>query len=818
MAKKTIEFVGSFDTSKIESQAKKFSQDLENAFSKRGISIIDPSSMDFLRDEAQNGIRAITQELNKLRKEANEYDSAIQKSTKGSKEQNALAARRLELVNKTINLEKNLNDIKSKSQRLDAASGVLNPFNQISETGGPGKRRGPQGRMINVTPGRKGPSLGQGLIDATKTVGSALPTGNGMSSAVVGGAGSIMALGPVLGSLAAVAGIAAAAIGMMAHAAEVYAQQIPTFLKLAAQGQRRAGGVGSATAMQFGFSAQETYATQQSLNMSLGVVGQKSAESRLANVMVASRQFGMDPSQIAGAGNQLRQAGGTQYANKQLAEILNKAITKGMDASQAAHFIEVSSSMLSSINDNGIMSTGAMLESLAQLTKAGLSPEQAAKTLGGMNASVKGATGEAAMFHQQAMALGGLGGGSIFGTQEAMLSGMTGVDVNELVKGMSPEMAKRTRSAFGSEGFNLEGGAGYSQKYARGALERLNQISPDTGSKESLLTRGGIIGKAFGGKSATEGVRILSILEKQAEGKVMTDGDKAIVESLTKDPAAQWRDEVLRRLDIVAGAARGAASSKSALSFSEMNLGEASQGLMNSLRAALTELNTTLLKFLQSDTFTAIMDGLGATVGFIKKAFDEISTQLAKGAVALGEGLGLLFEDPAKFGQELGSGIKGVLETLFDSLKSMLQDLVDRLPSLDAAQEGAAGLLSGVGNFFGGAVKGVNGVTAADESALAGPHGVGKKMELFSTITKTEMSPKDASEFLDMIKAFKKNGSKSEEFKSAAQTFSEEQGAGLSFEKMLEALQKIAVYTEKMAELRKNRKIMPPLPVESVAR
>jgi hypothetical protein len=634
MARNEIKFYGSFDGSKIEEQTKRLNKTIEQSFGNQGIEIFSEENQNFLKREAGNGIRAVKDEIKRLVEETKRFDDELKRSESGSARHNELTNNRLKLTEKLVQRQKELNSLQRSQSRLEG--------NVIDL---------PQARQRGQRPGfmsRAGGVLKGGL---GRVAGSLPGAAGGIAAGGIGAMAGIGTLGVVLGGITAAATAAAIAIQRMAVASEVYSQQIPTFLKLSAMGQQRVGGIARTTAEQMGFSAQETFGLQEQLTRALGATTQRGSEARIANVLTAARQLAVDPSQIANMGNQLRAAGGTQAASKQLAQILDKAVTKGMDASQASHFLEASTSLLTQLNETGIMSTDRMLTAMADLAlDAGISAEQSARILGSMSAAIKGSSGEANAFFQMAAARGGMGG-SVIEAQEAVRQGLTGLNLDEVTRGMSPEMAGRTRSTFQ----NLSGTGGesgdYTRSFAKGILEQLNSIAPDTGTNEALMRRFQVVANLFGKQGAGEGARVLSVLTKLQEESVTVEDQQKLIDSLEKDPEKEWRSAVKNSLNDIA---LNTASLKARQTFVQTDLGEQIQPVFNKLTELLTKLDEKLLGMVQgAKELKAPSFSFDEIVGFIKEQFMELPEKLSM-----------------------------VWDYLVDGLKSTAQGFLDRFQSV----------------------------------------------------------------------------------------------------------------------------------------
>ena len=158
-------------------------------------------------------------------------------------------------------------------------------------------------------------------------------------------------------------------------------------------------------AMNLGFSADETIQTQLDVARAFGTNrSDREQQNLLMNTQMAGRALGVEPGQIAGMGNQLRATVGTQESSSAMAQMLSKAISSGMDKSQATHFLQATAGTIQEINKNGMLSNDALIGAMAELSRDGsMAPEQASRTLMGMQSAITGSSGEANAFFQMAI-------------------------------------------------------------------------------------------------------------------------------------------------------------------------------------------------------------------------------------------------------------------------------------------------------------------------------------------------------------------------------------------------------------------------------
>jgi hypothetical protein len=267
------------------------------------------------------------------------------------------------------------------------------------------------------------------------------------------------------------------------------------------------------------------------------------------NLLGSSRALGLDPKQLIGAGDRIRAVGGTDAANKQLASLIGIAVSDKMDKTQIANFIESSVALLTNINETGNVNVNSAVALMSTLTKAGgMSPEQAAKSVGNMQQAVAGSQGEANAFFQIAAARAGLGGGTLLGTKFAVRQGLFGADTEALSAqvGGSPR-GQAMVSDIQKLGLSR---STFSKDMAQSILEVMDKMFPTEGptGTQGRLGRAGMMESLFGTKTLPEAAKVLSILEKMSAGTA-GKADQKFLEDLRKSPESDWREKMISSLD-----------------------------------------------------------------------------------------------------------------------------------------------------------------------------------------------------------------------------------------------------------------------------
>jgi len=692
MATHKIKIEGVADFSAIAKDVQQISKQISSAFGEKGAKVLDEQSVNFLKTAAPTLIGRVQEELKKLTDEAKAIDKAIKASTKDQKKQEELSKKRLENVRKTVAAEKDLrnlmkaqNIVNNGGQMPEPPKGAANKPNvggDLPDNVVPMRRKGEKPGFGSVAGKQISHSVQEvagelpGVAPAMQVGSSAVSAGRAAASAGLG-APAIVALGLV----AAAATAAAVAISRMVSGFEVFKQGIPNLLALTGmetQPITDSKTVGEAGAL--GFGQLEILDIQKQMEQALGKAKTpEQDQNRLLNVLTAARDTGMDPRQILAGADQLRQAGGTEVANKQIAAIMDKAITSGMDKSQAAAFLGSAVSLLTEINQNGTANQAQLLAVMADLVAGGnMSPEQAAKTIAGMSSAIANSSGETNSFFQSAAVEGGLGSGSILGTQFAVRQGLAGVNMGDVEK----QVGDTKHGRMGMQAMQ-EMGLGdkdFTRKFASGILNQIDQRF-DTKTKSGREAALGFTGQMFGTKTAAESTKVLAVLEKMKAGTALSKTDKKLLEDLGKDPEASWRENTLQKLDATA---RSTAAMQAALEKGQFELGKTSSQYINQLNAAMLSLDTTLNKFLNSETFAAIKKGLGEVAAVISSVFGGAFTDLMKLPETLGKIFDNFMADPLEFGKAMGKGFADIVMTTWDFLTSSIKSIIETVTSLFA--------------------------------------------------------------------------------------------------------------------------------------
>jgi hypothetical protein len=615
MANTKIKFEGVGDFSQFIKTAKNTFGILQNTLGKKGLKLFDDETTNFLKGQGRTALTQMRTELGRLVTEYKQLEDVISK-TADSEE-----AHKKALVDRLKTLEK----MNTLYKSMQAGAAVVGTSAATGRTG-----------MMQ--------RAGGALAGAASGV---------LGAAGLGGAASVIGSGTVLG--AAFAGLTVA----VSRVVSVFGQfeaAIPNMLAGRALGL---GQTPSARELSSGLSA--GFDIQDVMNQRLGVArafgtrrSTRGQQNILANTQFIGRILGIDPSEISSAGNQLRNVMGGEGALKALSNVLSKALSEGMDKSQASHFLAASVGLLSEINKTGMQSTSIFANAMGGLVKAGMAPEVASRALSGIQGAITGSTGENAQFFRFAAARGGIGAGSMLGSIFATQQGLAGIDPAQFLK----QTGNNTRALSKLRQLGLVGGAGYSQRFAQGILSQLNAAAPETDDLSGFSRRIAFMQERFGVKTPAEAFQIENILKKMSEGgmSALTKGERAKFEDLGKDPAIQLQKEML---SVMKGSAGETAKKLAEQQNTSFALAAESVPAMLRLKDALISLDMTILK----------------TFGFLSNTKDAVTPWLESLKTGAANFVGGFINPRATMKSDIfGGPIVDVLSSALDKIKDLLKE------------------------------------------------------------------------------------------------------------------------------------------------
>ena len=146
------------------------------------------------------------------------------------------------------------------------------------------------------------------------------------------------------------------------------------------------------------------------------------------------RSKGLEDGTLMNVAGSLRSSFGGSGANDAQMKLQASILSSGIEDALGP-YLDAATDMLSNINENGVTSTTDIIAAFGDIAKSGQrTVEQSAKLFGGIDSSIRGASGEADAFFQNAFSRAGIGGGAIGTTKFAMeAGGLAGLDSNELL-------------------------------------------------------------------------------------------------------------------------------------------------------------------------------------------------------------------------------------------------------------------------------------------------------------------------------------------------------------------------------------------------
>lgn len=294
-----------------------------------------------------------------------------------------------------------------------------------------------------------------------------------------------------------------------------------------------------------GLSEQEMVQRRIDATATLGRQGTSNeTEMRKASF---ERAFGLEGGSMTGIASQLRGTMGGQGATDAQMKLQASVFAAGLEDA-IGPYLESAVQLLTAINENGTTNTAEMTAMLAQLTKDGQrTPEQMAKMFGGIDAGVRGASGESSAFLQSAFARAGIGGGTIGGTKFSMASGgIMGQNRGELEKrGYNKDLLNNMDQNGMFSGMGKRSGAILDMMKSAGGMKPGQSIS-DITNTDQMVGMGNLASSTLGIKDPSQAFDALMMLEqvqkKQMSQKTFDEKLKQMQEG--NDPSIQRLDKI----------------------------------------------------------------------------------------------------------------------------------------------------------------------------------------------------------------------------------------------------------------------------------
>lgn len=373
---------------------------------------------------------------------------------------------------------------------------------------------------------------------------SASKGGGGIDKAGGGMMGSIMGFARMIPGIAAAATIAYA-ITKTKEANDQYVKGSGNRNKLKGLGVHGENFGGSDALGRVGLTEQDMIQRRIDATSRLGRGGQSNElEMQKAGF---ERAFGLDGGTMTGIASSMRGQMGGQGATDATMKLQASVLAAGIEDA-IGPYLESAVSLLTAINENGATNTAEMISMFAQLTKDGeRTPEMMSKVFGGVDASVRGASGESSAFLQAAYARAGIGGGSIGGTKYAMQSGgLMGLSREELEKRhYNKDLLNNMQKDGQFEQFGKRTGAITSMMRSSGGMKAGQNFS-DITNTDQMYSMGNLASSTLGIKDPSQAFDALLMMEK-VEKKQMTQ--KSFDEKLKK--MQEGNDPVVGRLDLI---------------------------------------------------------------------------------------------------------------------------------------------------------------------------------------------------------------------------------------------------------------------------
>jgi len=331
-----------------------------------------------------------------------------------------------------------------------------------------------------------------------------------------------------LGKLASPMGLAGAAamfaVGRGISAHNKYSEGIPDRLKLMGRGAMDTDLKDPKRAAEAGMDAQDV---RRGRLASMDTFGRQGAtQEAVIQRAEVERNFGLEQGTFQQAGSQLRGQFGGEGAAREVTAMQASLIASGI-TDEIGPYLETSAEMLKNLNENGFTFTDSALAALNTLTKdPRLSAERAGKMLGGIDSTIRGASGESSAFFQNVFNQAGIGGGSVGGIQAAMRSG--GLFGADLSKAAISDTDRRTFEQAGIGGRTGQKVASSTVKVLDemfGNDEEINKLlkSSDKDKKQAgssrRMQRLNFIMNTFGLESEQQGAEVNALLGKLADPK-----------------------------------------------------------------------------------------------------------------------------------------------------------------------------------------------------------------------------------------------------------------------------------------------------------
>jgi len=425
------------DVSSIKKSINDISRTIDSGLGRKtSIKLFDDKTLSFIKSGAKDAIKALTGQMDDLKKQSEKYTKELNKSNLSEKASIKLKKELLATTSKIYQTEKEINGLQQSTQNI--VSGRRGRFSKI-------------GGIVNKIPG-----MGGGLF-------------GGISNMLMG-------LGPM--GLLAGGALAAGGFGLSRTMSGYNAFKPTVNARLALRGRGLINPTGRNNYLQnrLGLNPSEVQQSQmQSIN-TFGINNSEMNNTNFKSRMKFLRAFGVNSSQYSSAFAGATQNMGFNRINRTEEEFRATIISKKLEGALDP-YLDTLTKILSDINQDGVTLTTPAINAIASIAGKGnkISPQAVAATMGGLDKNIRNATGENLAFYMQAFQRQGLGKGSLGGLSLIARTGLFGINNKAMTDRLSsmykPKEVNQISGLFKNLG--LSGGPELVQKRAKGIMDEL---------------------------------------------------------------------------------------------------------------------------------------------------------------------------------------------------------------------------------------------------------------------------------------------------------------------------------------------------------
>jgi hypothetical protein len=234
------------------------------------------------------------------------------------------------------------------------------------------------------------------------------------------------------------------------------------------------------------------------------------------------RAMGLEGGTFSNIAGSLRANFGGEGGDEAQMKLQASILSSGMEDA-IGPYLDAATALLSDINENGMTQTTELVNAMGQLSKDGQrTPEQIAKAFQTVNSSVKGSSGEANAFLQAAFAQGGIGNGTIGGTQLAISSGgIMGLSADSLAKRGYSESEIANLDSIGALSGNKQRTGAIIDRFKRSAGMNTDASFADADANQMVGLAN--MGNSVFGTTGLQGFDALKMMEKVQRGDMSRD-------------------------------------------------------------------------------------------------------------------------------------------------------------------------------------------------------------------------------------------------------------------------------------------------------